>query len=65
MWLSQLQIFRFLAIKMPDWDQWMFIQNLKEYKQKAQSSYAFEGKILFFILHLEAQENLLQSKMTK
>lgn len=37
----------------------MFVQNLEEYKHKAQSSYSFEDKILFFILHLEAQENLL------
>lgn len=37
----------------------MFIQNLKEYQQKEQSSYSFEGKILLFTLYLEAYENLL------
>lgn len=36
----------------------MFVQNLKEYKQKAQSSYSFEDKILLFNLYLETHENL-------
>lgn len=39
----------------------MFVQNLKEYKQKAQSSYSFEDKILLFTLYLETHEILLSN----
>lgn len=36
----------------------MFVQNLKEYKQKAQSSYSLEGKILLLSLYLEAHGHM-------